>query len=51
MKKVKGSRKKEKKHPHTHRQQYGDHQRERGGEVEDGKGGINSSGRRLDLGW
>ena len=35
---------------HKHRQQNGDYQRERGREIEVGKGGINGDGRRLDLG-
>ena len=38
------------KNPHRHRQQYRDDQRERGrGKVEEGKGGINGDGRRLDF--
>ena len=41
-----------KKNPHRHRQQYGDHQRERGvGEGRKGKEGITDDGERLDFGW
>ena len=37
---------------HRHRQQHGGSQRESGlGQVEEGKGGINGDGRRLDLWW
>ena len=36
---------------HRHREQYGDYQRERGGDVEEGRGGINGAQRRLDFGW
>ena len=44
--------KQQQKIPPRHRQQYDDYQRERGREeVEEGKGGINGDGRRLDLGW
>ena len=51
MKKVKKLR--GKKSPSRRRQQYSDHQREGGmcGEVEEGKGRINSDGRRLGIGW
>ena len=42
---------KQKKTTHRHRQQYSDHQRERGrGQGEEGKQGLNGDGRKLDFG-
>ena len=43
--------KQNKTNPQRHKQ-YGNFQRKkRVGEAEEGNGGINSDGRRLDLGW
>lgn len=37
---------------HRHKQQCGDNQMEKGWrEVNEGKGGLNGDGKRLDLGW
>ena len=42
---------KEKKTLHRQREHYGDYQKEsRMGDTDEGKGGINGDGRRLDLG-
>ena len=44
--------KQRKRKTYRHRQQSGDYQREKGwGEVEEGTGGLNGVGRRLDLRW